>query len=159
MTFCIILSGSFKISFFFSDFLFAACFVWLFKPTLGAFHSIKKFWFGFPEIFQSRMVQPFPNLSELKKTWGTYRLDKNIREVKWNSNFPESHFGIQDVFRYRTPFCSGLNGTTETIPFPLSFSRKQFTRNRIVDGKLHLSRLVCWFWKNPDRYPSKYVQG
>ena len=49
---------------------------------------------------------------------------------------------------------SGGNFITICFIFQFSVSHQPetSTRNRIANGKRHLGRLICWFWKNPYHY-------
>ena len=84
---------------------------------------------------------------------------QNFRlKVKWNRNFPEDLFGncrqSPEVVLFFHSEWSGGNFITICFIFQFSVSHQPETiaRNRIANGKRHLGRLICWFWKNPYHY-------
>ena len=88
-------------------------------------------WWGNREIsVWSQMVRKFSGNS-IWKLWSTFRGTPLFRSEQNSRNF--------------LTIC-------ETFQFPDSHQLKTIKGNRSANGKRHLVRLVCWFWKNPYHY-------
>ena len=97
---------------------------------------------------------------------GVYHLAKKSGNFGFRSNgkiiFRKFRSEIVEYPQRYSSF-SVRNGTAEISSpigkFSCFQSLKTIMRNRIANGKRHLVRLVCWFWKNPYHYSTVIPTG